>query len=86
MERYADSVAKGSEVFKKAWRQSKALFKTLAELCGGSISVLPDTATVEMEFSIMQWKKHAQHAHLTNLSLKGIFQCKQLSKALKLAH
>jgi hypothetical protein len=49
-------------------------------------TVFPGTATVESDFSVLQWEYDEFRLTLTELSLEGIMQCKQLKKVMALEH
>jgi hypothetical protein len=44
---------------------------------GSLACALPNTATVESDFSILKWEKDCHRSSLSDLSLEGIFQAKQ---------
>ena len=52
-------------------------FEKLKEFCGGLGTVFPGTATVESDFSIVNYKKNHYRTVLTDLSLEGILHSKQ---------
>lgn len=52
-------------------------FENLKEFCGGLATVFPGTATVESDFSIVNYEKNQYRTTLTDLSLEGILHSKQ---------
>ena len=54
-----------------------AKFDPLKDFFGGLGSVFPGTATVESDFSLINWEKDAYRSWLTDLSLEGILHSKQ---------
>jgi hypothetical protein len=54
-------------------------FEKLKEFCGGLGTVFPGTATVESDFSIVNFEKNDYRAALTDLSLEGILHSKQFT-------
>ena len=52
-------------------------FTVFRDFCGGIASVFSNTATVESDFSILDWEADEYRISLTNLSLEGILQYKQ---------
>jgi hypothetical protein len=61
-------------------------FAKLRQFCGGLATVLPGTAAVESDFSVLKWEHDEFRSTLTELSLEGIMQCKQFKKVLALQH
>ena len=49
----------------------------MKEFCGGLATVYPGTATVESDFSIVNYEKNDYRTALTNLSLEGLLHSKQ---------
>ena len=52
-------------------------FEDLKEFCGGLATVFPSTATVESDFSIVNYEKNLYRTALMDLSLEGILHSKQ---------
>jgi hypothetical protein len=52
----------------------------------GLVSVFPGTATVELDFLLINWEKDDYCAGLTDFSLQGILQSKQYFELLEVAH
>lgn len=67
-------------LFTQAWDIFKGRFNSLFEFCGGLSTVFPGTATVESDFSVLQWEKTPSRNGLSDLSLEGILQCKQYTR------
>ena len=63
--------------FKAAWEIVGDRFKKLRDFCGEIASVFPNTATVESDFSVLNWEKDEYRLSLTDLSLESIIQCRQ---------
>jgi hypothetical protein len=72
--------------FKEAWRPFGYRFPLLKRFCGGLASVFPGTATVESDFSLLNWEFDEFRTSLTELSLEGILQCKQFKKLSGIQH
>lgn len=82
----AHTIAGQCSLFEEAWDFFKVRFPRLHNFCGGLSSVFPGTATVESDFSNLQWEKNPSRSNLTDLSLEGILQCKQHSKLASVFH
>lgn len=52
-------------------------FHILRDFNGGIATIFANTASVESDFSILDWEKDAFRLSITDLSLEGILQCKQ---------
>ncbi|EEC42950.1 predicted protein [Phaeodactylum tricornutum CCAP 1055/1] len=52
-------------------------FPLVQKFCGGLASAFPNTATVESDFSVINWEKDNTRQHHTDFSLEGILHCKQ---------
>ena len=70
--------------FEHAWNVVSGRFEYLKEFCGGLATIFPGTATVESDFSVANFEKNSSRAQLTDLSLEGIFHCKQFTLINKL--
>jgi hypothetical protein len=70
--------------FKSGWAFVEGRFNMLRDFCGGIATIFANTATVESDFSILGWEKDKHRLSLTDLSLEGIMQCKQLDILSKL--
>ena len=64
--------------FEKAWLIIELKFNVLRDFCGRIATVFPNTATVKTDFSNISWENNDSRTALTDLSLEGILQCKQL--------
>ena len=59
--------------FLDGWRCiGSGRFQYLKEFCGGFATVFSSTATVESDFSIINYEKNSRWSALTDLSLEGI--------------
>jgi hypothetical protein len=59
-------------------------YDDLRNFCGGIASVMPGTATMESDFSIINWTKDPSSQRLTDFSLDSILHCKQFGRLRKL--
>jgi hypothetical protein len=72
-------------IFENCW--SPLIGRGYADLrnyCGGIASVMPGTASVESDFSIINWTKDPTSQRLTDFSLEAILHCKQFVRLRKL--
>ena len=69
--------AESSKSVQECWVSKQIWFPLLQELCGGFAAAFPKTATVESDFSIIDWEKDECIMDLTELSLEGILHSKQ---------
>jgi hypothetical protein len=76
------TLTKGSEDsdFGKAWRPLDNCFPYMLRFAAGLASVMPKIATVEVDFSTINYKKDDHRSALTSLSLEGILHSRQLEK------
>ncbi len=70
--------------FKKSWQNVGEGFELLQEYCGGLASVMAGTASVESDFSLINWTKDANSSSMTDFTLESILHCKQHEKLLKM--
>lgn len=64
--------------FKEGWKCiSGNKFAAIKEFCGGLATIFPGTATVESDFSIVNYEKDQYRTALTDFSLEGILHAKQ---------
>ena len=63
--------------FAESWQPLGKKYDALKEFCGGIASVMPTTASVEGDFSIINWTKDPFSRKLTDFSLEAILHCKQ---------
>jgi hypothetical protein len=68
---------KETETFDNAWAMFDNKFNPLKDFFGGLGTVFPGTATVESDFSLINWEKDEYQSWLTDLSLEGILHSKQ---------
>jgi hypothetical protein len=59
-------------------------YDDLRNFCGGNASIMPGTATVESDFSIINWTKDLSSQRLTDFSLEAVLHCKQIGRLRKL--
>ena len=73
--------------FRDVWSGLHERWACLSAFCGGLSTVFPGTATVESDFSIVNFEKTTGRKALTDFSLEGILQAKQYLKlrALKMS-
>jgi hypothetical protein len=76
------ALTKGSEDsdFGKAWRPLGNHFPYMLHFAIGLASVMPRTATVEVDFLTINYEKDDHHSALTSLSLEGILHSRHLEK------
>jgi hypothetical protein len=76
------ALMKGSEVsnFGKAWRPLGNCFPYMLRFAAGLASIFPGTATVEVDFSTINYEKDDHRSALTSFSLEGILHSRQLEK------
>ena len=65
--------------FKDSWSipSLAGRFDHLKDFAGGLASPFPHTATVESDFSIVQWETDGARSQMEHYSLEGIMQCKE---------
>jgi hypothetical protein len=66
--------------FNEAWDKIGVPFNRLCQFCGGLATAFPNTTSVELDFSILKWEKDDNRSSMTDLTLEGIFQCKQMNQ------
>jgi hypothetical protein len=66
--------------FNEVWDKIDVPFNRLHQFCDGLAMAFPNTMSVESNFSILKWEKDDTCTSMTNLTLKGIFQCKQMNQ------
>ena len=66
--------------FDKAWGVEgiDSEYPDLCEFAGGLASIFPNTASVESDFSVLKWEKDEFRHSLSDFSLEGILQCRQM--------
>jgi hypothetical protein len=70
--------------FSDAWAVCQKRFPKLQEFWGGLSTVFPGTATVESDFSIVNWEKSDYRSALSDLTSEVILHCKQFEAAAEL--
>lgn len=75
---------KGGGLFTMAWAPFCKRFKTLMAFCGGLATVLSGTATIERDYSKINFEMNDYCSNLTDLSLEDILQSKQFGILKKL--
>ena len=63
--------------FEEHWKCLNGKYQHLQAFCGALATVFPGTATVESDFSLINFEKSKSRYHLTNLCLEGILLAKQ---------
>jgi hypothetical protein len=76
------ALTKGSEDsdFGKAWRPLDNRFPYMLRFAAGLANVMLGTATVEVDFSTINYEKDDHRSALTRFSLEGILHSRQLEK------
>jgi hypothetical protein len=69
---------KETKSFNEAGDKLSIPSEELRQFCGGLATAFPHTTSVESDFSILKWEMDQSRSGLTDLSLEGIFQAKQL--------
>jgi len=70
--------------FSDGWRCiGSGRFQYSKEFCGGLAYVFSSTATVESDFSIINYEKNSRRSALKDLSLEGILHSKQFDMVQK---
>ena len=76
--RKAIDSSKEDPSFEGSWKcMSRIQCSALKEFCGGMATIFPGTATVESDFSDVNYEKDQYRAALTDMSLEGILHAKQ---------
>jgi hypothetical protein len=75
-----DSMKGKALSFEDAWAPLGSRFKMLMKFCGGLATVLPNTSTVESDFSRLSLEKNAYRKALTDFSLEGVLHSKQFAE------
>jgi hypothetical protein len=66
--------------FNEMWDKIGVPFNRLRQFCEGLATAFPNTTSVESDFSILKWEKDDNRSSMTDLTLEGIFQCKQMNQ------
>jgi hypothetical protein len=77
-----DKCSDASTFFEDGWRLANGRFPVLKQFAGGLASMLPITATVKSDFSLIGWEKNAYRQSLTDFSLEGILHANQFNQIL----
>lgn len=64
-------------LFNKFWALTHGRYSYLQGFCGDLALVFPNTATMESDFSIIDWERNVHCLGITSFSLEGMLQCKQ---------
>eukprot|EP00126_Sphaerothecum_destruens_P012239 Sdes_comp20991_c0_seq2m19619 len=67
----------GKVDFQTAWSSLPGLYPFLRRYCGELATAFPNTATVEADFSVLNWEKDSFRRGLSDFSLEGIVHCQQ---------
>ena len=67
-----DDCSDVSTSFTEAWALLSDKCGHLREFCGGLASAFPNTASVESDFSVINWEKDDNRTSLTDFSLEGV--------------
>jgi hypothetical protein len=66
--------------YNEVWDKITVPFNQLCQFCGGLTTMFPNTTLIELDFSILKWEKDNNRSSMTDLTLEGIFQCKQMNQ------
>jgi hypothetical protein len=66
--------------FDEVWDKIGNPLNRLRQFCGGLAMAFPNMMLVESNFSILKWEKDNNFSSMTDLTLEGIFQCKQMNQ------
>jgi hypothetical protein len=66
--------------FNEVWDKIGVPFNQLRQFCSGLATAFPNTTSIESDFSILKWEKDDNHSSMTDPTLEGIFQCKQMNQ------
>ena len=70
--------------FERCWGPLGNDYGELRRFCGGIASVMPTTASIESDFSLINWTKDPSSQSLTDFSLESILHCKQYKQLSRL--
>ncbi|KAI0560431.1 Arginyl-tRNA--protein transferase 1 [Gracilaria domingensis] len=71
------AASKQCKEFENAWRSFRAKHKERHRFSAGLSTIFPGTASVEADFSVINWGKDKYRQALTDVFLEGILQAKQ---------
>ncbi len=66
--------------FTEVWDKIGVPFNQLRQFCDMLATVFPNTMSVESDFSILKWENDNNRPSMIDLTLEGIFQCKQMNQ------
>jgi hypothetical protein len=69
---------------RESWKLLEGRFEELVDFAGGLETILPGTATVESDFSVIGWEKDIYRSAQTDFSLKGLPHARQFDKLRRL--
>lgn len=72
------------EHFKNCWLDVGQGFECLQQYCGGLASVMAGTASVESDFSLINWTKDLNSSSMTDFTLESILHSKQHEKLVQM--
>ena len=81
---HANAQKTNVEYFGKCWNDVGKGYELLRDYCGGIASVMAGTATVESDFSLINWTKDSHSSSMTDFTLESILHCKQHSMLARL--
>ena len=75
-------------LFEQCWKDlnQDSKYENLRGFCGNIATVFPSQAAIESDFSVINFEKNDRRFHMTDLTLEGILQSKQLDALLNLSH
>ena len=62
--------------FPRCWEVTSGQFTDIRRFSVGLTTAFPNTATVESDFSVLEWEKDDYRTALTKFSLESIIHCK----------
>lgn len=62
-----------------AWDAFRGHFHNIVKFCVGLSTLFMSTASVDSDFSVLQWEKYLSCTSRSDLSLEGILQTKQFA-------
>jgi hypothetical protein len=70
--------------FRESWKLLEGRFEELVDFSGGLATIIPGTATVESDFSVIGWEKDIYRNALTAFSLEGLLHARQFDRLRRL--
>lgn len=86
LRKYDSCIVSRGGVFPKAWAPFYQRFSNLVSFLGGLATVFTGPASVESEFSTLQFEKDDYCSNMSNISLEGIMQSKLAKYLSRLSH